>query len=124
MNSELEIERLSDNLQCTQFPNTYAPRSFLNNYVKILEDLGFIFTTDPDKFQSSEGLSFQDTRLRSIENTIARMRQMTLNANHVIHPNDTFDRKFHPPHPKEKPNYPPSVPPAKVYPSASPKYNL
>jgi hypothetical protein len=32
----LALERLSDRLEKTKFPNTYAPRSFLNNYVKIL----------------------------------------------------------------------------------------
>jgi hypothetical protein len=49
---------LSDNLKFTQFPNTYAPRSFLNNYAKILEELGFIFTSDPSKFVAEKGETF------------------------------------------------------------------
>lgn len=41
-----------------------------------------------------------------MENAIAKMRQMTLNASHVIRPNDTFDQT------------------SKKYDSASPKYNI
>ncbi len=45
--TELQYERLSDNLQKTQFPNTFAPLSFVNAYKKILEELGFIFKSLP-----------------------------------------------------------------------------
>jgi hypothetical protein len=50
-----------------------------------------------------------------MENAIAKMRQMTLNANHIIRPNDTFD--------EEKNNKFPDAP-GKVYPSASPNFNI
>ncbi len=45
-----------------------------------------------------------------MENAVAKMRQMTLNAGMVVHPNNTYDQK-------EK-----LLPPK--YPSASPKYNI
>ncbi len=41
-----------------------------------------------------------------MENTIAKMRQMSLNATHIVNPNDTFDN------------------PTAKYDSASPKYNM
>lgn len=53
------------------------------------------------------------------------MRQMTLNATHIVHPNDTFDRKYPKPPSQDRPNYPDSqTSPPKRYPSASPKYNI
>lgn len=50
---------------------------------------------------------------------------MTLNATHIVHPNDTFDRKYPKPPSQDRPNYPDSqTSPPKRYPSASPKYNI
>lgn len=45
---EMSVTRFSDDLTQTKFPNTYAPSSFLNTYKKILYDLYYIFTSDPD----------------------------------------------------------------------------
>jgi hypothetical protein len=64
--------------------------------VKILEELGFIFNSDPNTFVPEKGETFEQARLKSMENTIAKMRQMSLNATHIVHPNDTFDRLPHP----------------------------
>jgi hypothetical protein len=41
---------MTDPLIKNKFPNTFAPRAFLNSYQKILEELGFIFRADPKKF--------------------------------------------------------------------------
>lgn len=41
-----------------------------------------------------------------MENAIARMRQMTMNADHVVNPNDTYSNTNH------------------VYDSATPKFNF
>jgi hypothetical protein len=50
---------------------------------------------------------------------------MTLNATHIIHPNDTFYRKFPTIPSKDRPRYPISQnSPPQRYPSTSPKYNL
>lgn len=41
-----------------------------------------------------------------MENAIARMRQMTMNADHVVNPNDTYNNTSH------------------TYDSATPKFNF
>lgn len=58
VNYELQRERLSDNLRLTKFPHTYAPLSFVNAYVKILEEFGFIFNTNPATFKPHNGKTF------------------------------------------------------------------
>jgi hypothetical protein len=50
--------------------------------------------------------------MQAMENAIAKMRQMTMHASHIVNPNDTYNR------PKGPNNQP------KIYESTSPKYNL
>jgi hypothetical protein len=50
--------------------------------------------------------------MQAMENAIAKMRQMTMHASHIVNPNDTYNR------PKGPNNQP------KIYETTSPKYNL
>ena len=112
VDAELEVNRFSDWMEKTKFPNTYAHYAFLNAYRKILEELGFIFRANPNDVDD-----YENARLRSMENAIAKMRQMTMSANLIVRPNDTFNQ------PKTKTSTP-SDPNYKKFPSSAPKYNL
>ena len=51
--------------------------------------------------------------MKAMENAIAKMRQMTMHASHIVNPNDTYNT----------PKAPGATEP-KIYESTAPKYNL
>ena len=97
----MQVERLTNNLQYTKFPKIYAPISFLNGYHKILQELGSVFNCEPKDWMTSTNIddfvsqqrAFEEARLTHMENAIAKMRQMTLHATHIVKPNDTYFRQ-------------------------------
>ena len=76
------------------YPDAYAYPAFTNAYERLIEEFNYLFNTSLEEFRETRtSLSedelrreFEVFRRKRMEHAIAKMRQMTLHAHHVIDP--------------------------------------